>query len=718
MNNLSLDDIMKIKKGEKMEKLEKIMQYEQQIAYIKNEINKLIKESDNNGNSIISTKIKGINQELENLQQQLNILENNNFNREKEQTKPPVISSIIPKECNGEKIYEFDNNHIISAIIPKESIKKEENKKNNIEEFIGKNMMGIAASILIFISLILFSTLVFPLLGDIVKMLLLFVFSTFLTVFGLLKLKNNLENKLFISLTACGLGSIYISLFISYIYFKTISDIPLYILLMCWAIFVCYLSRLRTIVFQIIGQIGIVISMFFGVVSSIDDLDKFLLVIVYFLIAEIIYNISFYNKGYRYLAINNISVLIVSFVYFVAYFIKTLFSSSSDILLDISSLIISAIIVLTVMLNYLRLSKKQLADIFMLITSTLYLLFIRCITYDLVGCLIVISLSLSILFFNNLRNKNIWIYLSDIIMLIYILTSFSDGWIYKYIYILPFAILFIIFGFIKKKREFIIYSIGYMACIVLNADMLLICRIIYPLILLGIIIAMMIKKNSCHWIIKNALYLFSLEYVFFIIPEILDKFKLSDFNLNLTFIVMIIIHLGYRFVISTKAKEKYSKIIFYIVNTCFMAASLVLINNAENIFLHFIIIILSFAIYSFNFSNLLNRKNIFWSFFAGGKFFILMITVLTSFEAPSIFISIASIIFAIISIYYGFIASYKYLRIFGLILSIFSVIKLILIDISYDDTIWRALSFFICGILCFVISVIYNKIDKKIESNQ
>lgn len=28
-----------------MEKLEKIMQYEQQIAYIKNEINKLIKES-------------------------------------------------------------------------------------------------------------------------------------------------------------------------------------------------------------------------------------------------------------------------------------------------------------------------------------------------------------------------------------------------------------------------------------------------------------------------------------------------------------------------------------------------------------------------------------------------------------------------------------------------------------------------------------------------
>lgn len=52
-----------------MEKLEKIMQYEQQIAYIKNEINKLIKESDNNGNSIISTKIKGINQELENLQQ-------------------------------------------------------------------------------------------------------------------------------------------------------------------------------------------------------------------------------------------------------------------------------------------------------------------------------------------------------------------------------------------------------------------------------------------------------------------------------------------------------------------------------------------------------------------------------------------------------------------------------------------------------------------------
>ena len=41
--------------------------------------------------------------------------------------------------------------------------------------------------------------------------------------------------------------------------------------------------------------------------------------------------------------------------------------------------------------------------------------------------------------------------------------------------------------------------------------------------------------------------------------------------------------------------------------------------------------------------------------------------------------------------------------------------QLILLDITYDNTIGHALSFFVCGILCFVISTIYNIVDKKIN---
>ncbi len=49
---------------------------------------------------------------------------------------------------------------------------------------------------------------------------------------------------------------------------------------------------------------------------------------------------------------------------------------------------------------------------------------------------------------------------------------------------------------------------------------------------------------------------------------------------------------------------------------------------------------------------------------------------------------------------------------YGLVLSIISVIKLIIIDISYDNLALRAASFLVCGLLCFAISYIYNKLDK------
>ena len=39
-----------------------------------------------------------------------------------------------------------------------------------------------------------------------------------------------------------------------------------------------------------------------------------------------------------------------------------------------------------------------------------------------------------------------------------------------------------------------------------------------------------------------------------------------------------------------------------------------------------------------------------------------------------------------------------------------------MIDITYDNTAGHALSFFISGVLCFVISALYNIADKKLNA--
>ncbi|MCR5103422.1 MAG: hypothetical protein K6B68_03075, partial [Eubacterium sp.] len=86
--------------------------------------------------------------------------------------------------------------------------------KENAEAVLGKNIMGIAASVLIFISFILFAMLLIPSLTDGMKMGLMFFVSISVTAIGLFKWFKNKESIFFISLGACGVGSIYISIFL------------------------------------------------------------------------------------------------------------------------------------------------------------------------------------------------------------------------------------------------------------------------------------------------------------------------------------------------------------------------------------------------------------------------------------------------------------------------------------------------------------------------
>ena len=102
----------------------------------------------------------------------------------------------------------------------------------------------------------------------------------------------------------------------------------------------------------------------------------------------------------------------------------------------------------------------------------------------------------------------------------------------------------------------------------------------------------------------------------------------------------------------------------------------------------------------------------------GLKYTLLIFCILLSFEVESFIISIVYFVFALAIITAGFKYSYKYLRVYGLIVSVVSVAKLILIDITYNNTLMQAFSFLICGVLCFIISYMYYIIEKKTAQEQ
>ena len=130
----------------------------------------------------------------------------------------------------------------------------------------------------------------------------------------------------------------------------------------------------------------------------------------------------------------------------------------------------------------------------------------------------------------------------------------------------------------------------------------------------------------------------------------------------------------------------------------------------------FFVSIILVALFSLNIKNIMDTLDKFGGVYIGIKYTILTMMILDLFDAAGIVYSILFFVLATACITVGMIIKEKSFRIYGLILSLISVVKLILIDISYDNTIKRAVSFLICGILCFVISFIYNKLDKMIEN--
>ena len=123
------------------------------------------------------------------------------------------------------------------------------------------------------------------------------------------------------------------------------------------------------------------------------------------------------------------------------------------------------------------------------------------------------------------------------------------------------------------------------------------------------------------------------------------------------------------------------------------------------------------VVFMVNAKNLLDRREHYgYAIYVGIKFTILVIVILKSFESASFVFSIACFALAIASIVIGFAGQYRALRVYGLVLSMISTFKLIMVDISYDNTLGNAVSFFVSGILCFVISLIYNYIDGRMKN--
>lgn len=169
---------------------------------------------------------------------------------------------------------------------PKTPIKKK--STSGFEENLGGKVMGIVAAVLIFIGLFLFGSMLYERLGDTARIAILFIVS-FLFLGAGLFLERKRENWFSTSLIGCGFGAVYISLFITALYYERFEPEVLYLLLLFWLVGIgLYVFHRQSYAVAFLGQIGITFSVIFGCLG-IESSGQFTFLCIYFVAFSLLY---------------------------------------------------------------------------------------------------------------------------------------------------------------------------------------------------------------------------------------------------------------------------------------------------------------------------------------------------------------------------------------------------------------------------------------------
>ncbi len=140
----------------------------------------------------------------------------------------------------------------------------------SFENLFGTRVLGVLAALLIFAGLIFLGVLVAPMLTDQIRCASLFVLSAGLTAAGLVTSARN-RSPFSQALLGCGLGSVFVSLLLTYLYFGYLTDASASVLLLVWLVACVLLSiRQRSVVLSVVAQAGMAISTCFAYSRGVE----------------------------------------------------------------------------------------------------------------------------------------------------------------------------------------------------------------------------------------------------------------------------------------------------------------------------------------------------------------------------------------------------------------------------------------------------------------
>ncbi len=635
-------------------------------------------------------------------------------------------------------------------------------KKNSFERLIGLNIINKVGIFLIILGVIFASRYTFLTFDNSLRSILIFLFG--LLLLGVGEFINRKSPNVFsLGLTAAGVSVIYIGISVSYFLFGLLSMYP--------ALIVCVIATFASFALSIRynAQVILVFSLIGGylpIIAISDDITVLYGLMIYFVILNLLgLSVSFKRKwtisAYLGFILNTFgSVIIVGVT-------PSGFSSVS--LACILYLIFSYAVYICIPTigTYTEKVKFKMADIILIgfnafIGTVITLLAFNYFDlYDFIGAAVAIFAVIFIFvgtfiqrnFVDGLKSSGLF-YLTGFTFVVLIIPFqfgaewLTLGWLCQ-------GTVVAIYGLVTDDKR--LKKIGLVITALCLASFILIDTLFFGsnrlytfkhlMITTGLISILIayIKTHTtgldykitkvlsilCLWSFIYQACTFELAHLFIQMEIYHMTFMCATLAIILSYILAFTI---------TKLRAIHDKIVTFLSYFIYILSvlSAFAINtthtpfydiynesNSSYILIGSIIIILlflftAFAIYDLTLNFVRNTNSSYeWiplSLSIFSLFFITQ-TLITQYhlEFSSFAISIIYVITALICIVLGFMKHYGTLRRFGLILSIVSVIKLFLIDLSSLTEGYKIISYFALGITLVAISFVYQYFSKRLE---
>lgn len=664
------------------------------------------------------------------------------------------------------------------------NVKKSEKKLTyNTEDIIGKNVMGVVASILIFIGLSSFIFLTLGDLSDIMKSVILNIVSLCFVFVGFRMMRK--PNALSYSVLSCGIGSVFISLLLSGLYFNVVNELVLFLLLLIWCgiswkLTECYNSS----IFFSIVSIGYYTSLILGMFSSYSTsgLVLFILGMLHLIYSLYVFKNKKYSNVMKQLLLmgsiifeivligqgNNIiksildlpfyplyCLMVISIIQLIGYRFVNMSEIMTGKIVDKFYYVIMSVIGSLLCLGVINTIIQGMGSLIVEWSYPAYRGYYYTELINIIVCIVFIGLVL----YNNVLKGNVVEKISiTLLSLFSIVNMYNISTQSQFLEIANIIfvnlVLYVLIGFLfyignRFKSKWYIY-LGYiylLPCSVLNwlevglsflwgREMTLLeilSGILFIVSCIGIMYYSWLKSYGVAKGLRSLNYISSLLLVY-IISERLDRVlsRLFDYVglreiidvhalIGLCiFILFGLFFMGYNYLVSKEQSNNIwsidiirSDVLFKINSVFIFMLCMVGMGHigVENLIYSVIYFILSVIMGFIDIKSIMRVNNL-WSILYLIKYTCLIEAFLYSSLAAvreDFIFSIAGIIIAILFILIGFKFRHSYFRLYGLILSLLSVLKLTVLDITYQNSIEMVVGYILSGLLCFVIVFIYNK---------